>query len=983
MSEAHSPAPNNASLAALADSVAREASPQFRASASPLVTEDLAKRGVEQLFRLLAHQVGDPELDSVGPDILAGLRRWFHGGELVKLADRYEPFCKFLLRLIDPPKYAQLQIEAGNRLSAAKVLKALGLVTNKAMSTFESCPWESFPPPDVQGKPDFLEHVARTYVFRNVEDHQARVLNQREKAQVAESICVFLVWCAIKFDKEISCALTRARFFPYLEKARDRFAGIGARWVALATEARSPEEYRLLDPLSPVPDMPAASAEADADNLPNLHRATVVEAEPGAGKTTTLKVLAWKQAQALLAQPPCATHLPVYIDLKLLPLHPRSLKDAVQQELSASTAQISNPPWDSLLLLLDGLNEIDPQSQTNLKAEICDLLTKHQQMRVVVAGRPNSFGGEFQAAVVVLRRLNDQQLITLFRNALSDDAKARELFASVRANQSLSSWARTPLNAALIASLAQAGGLEALSNRAKAVRNFIRNFLRREATQAPPQTDEDTKERLLGFLALETKSAAELAFTRTKARSLLSTAKTKLVATTLDIPKFLRETINNHLLLVSGQDLQFAHEIYHDYLAASELEARDHSHPHLGAELAITHFAEPHWQECVRLYAGLTGRAGQLIQRGADKNPTLAWLLLREAPTQDAELREVVALAAYSVLEGDLRLSGNPAMAGACIPLLADLGRADLLEQAIIRQQSVLEPKGMWNLSEQERQAEGKKIQEALVPIGHGLLSVIRLGSLEQAAGKEGRFCEASRAAIRALKQIKATRALVVILASWTGKAFSPSSMMPGAIVQAIIDLGVESVLDNEVEKHNQLLLDWLQRAAEAGHAPAWHAYGRALRLAKQYYELGFDYEPAQALPWLRKAHDAGSQAATLDLALLLLDEPQLGADPREGQNLINLLSAKGDQDAIYVIAERQCSQNEPEVQRKGMETLLALAEQGFNKARRKLSHYRAEWLILDPAPHFEVPPWAAPLKARIDAVLKQSPSSKPRPTST
>jgi hypothetical protein len=96
--------------------------------------------------------LGDPELDSVGPDILAGLRRWFDGGELVKLADRYEPFCKFLLRLIDPPKYAQLQTEAGNRLSAAKVLKAFGLVTNKALSTFESCSWDKFPPPDVQGK---------------------------------------------------------------------------------------------------------------------------------------------------------------------------------------------------------------------------------------------------------------------------------------------------------------------------------------------------------------------------------------------------------------------------------------------------------------------------------------------------------------------------------------------------------------------------------------------------------------------------------------------------------------------------------------------------------------------------------------------------------------------------------------------------------------------------------------------------------------
>ena len=142
---------NVPSLDALAASVLHEVATPFRASTSTCVNEQTAKAGVEQLFRLLAHRVGDPELDSVGAEILAGLRRWFSGGELVKLADRYEPFSKFLLRLIAPSKYAQLQAEAGNRLSAAKVLKALGLVNNKAMSAFESCSWEQFPPPDVQG----------------------------------------------------------------------------------------------------------------------------------------------------------------------------------------------------------------------------------------------------------------------------------------------------------------------------------------------------------------------------------------------------------------------------------------------------------------------------------------------------------------------------------------------------------------------------------------------------------------------------------------------------------------------------------------------------------------------------------------------------------------------------------------------------------------------------------------------------------------
>ena len=98
----------------------------------------------------------------------------------------------------------------------------------------------------VVGQSDFLEHVARTYVFRNVDDHQARILNQRQKAQIAESVCVFLVWSVIKFSNEIGGALRTARFAGYLATVRDRFKDIDSRFVELTTEARSSEEYRFL-----------------------------------------------------------------------------------------------------------------------------------------------------------------------------------------------------------------------------------------------------------------------------------------------------------------------------------------------------------------------------------------------------------------------------------------------------------------------------------------------------------------------------------------------------------------------------------------------------------------------------------------------------------------------------------------------------------------------------------------------------------------
>lgn len=945
-------------LAGLKAKVLCEISPAFRASASPIIPDGEVQAAVELLFQLLAHRLGDEELDAVGEQIVVGLRRWFDDAELVKLADRYEPFCKFVLRVIDPSRFAQLQAETGNRLSAAKVLKALSLVNNKALSVFESCTWEQFPPAGVAGQPDFLEHVARTYVFRNVDDHQARVLNQRQKAEIAESFCVFLIWCVIRSSREIGSVLTSARFAGYLKDLRERFADSGTRFVELTAEARSPGEYRLLDPLSSSADPVSSEAEIDTSKLAEGHRVTAVEAEPGAGKTTTLQFLAWEQADGLLGGKPGYHQVPVYIELKLLSHRGQTIEAAVQQALHPAIGEAGRIPWDSLLLLVDGVNEVTTHLQMSFKAEVRDLLSRFSKLRVIIAGRPNSFRGEFEARIVVLQKLTDKQLANLFRRVLGDDGKAGELLASVRQSPFLSSWVRTPLHAAMVVAMAKREGIDALANYSSTVRRFVHGFLNREVVQAPGQTLLLTKERLLAKLAFKTKESGQFAFSKVAARWALET------------DKLLQEVLDNHLLQqADGEAMEFAHELYHDYFAATELETREQMQAGLGVEFALSHFSKVHWSECVRLFAGLSNSSRTLVERGAEKNPFLARQLLRDAGDEAPELAERVSDEAYCALSAELKSAAQATMAGECIFVLADLERSGLLEQAISEQRQAFEPRGKLTEEQQERQ------RQIIVPLANGLLLLVRLGLMEQKLGQEGRFCQAARSAIRGLERIKAARVLCAMMSAWTGSTFSESALIPGTVLDALIELGVDEVLDREDKSMNETLATWLKRASEAGFSKAWPAYGRVLRLARRVYvaDTGLQFDGESALKWLRQSHEARDSKGILELALLLVEEPEFADKAGEGERMLMQL-ARTNLEARYELGQRLLKGEDlPKKEAEGFEHLLSAAEGGHADAMREVNPSLCGRLVFDPSPHIDLPTWAKPYQGRLKALFPKN----------
>ncbi len=953
----------------LAKRVKQEVLRPFQDNPAPALTDVQVKQAVNLLFQVLNHEIGDADLDGVGGEIIAGLHRWIKKHDLVKLADRYEPFCKFLLSFLDPAKYAQLQQETSDRLSAAKVIKSLNLVSNKDFSLFECCRWQDFPPKEIVGKPGFIEHIARIYVYRNLDDHRARILSIHEKAQVAQSFCVFLVWTILKHEEQIRLKLTAARFSPYLNRIRDEFKTIGITYVELLSETRSAEEYRIVDPLLPVPDFPQDGQPLATSTLPDTNRITVIEAEPGAGKTTTLKYLAWKHADNMLStHHNGAWHVPVYLKLPLLEHEKSTIKSAVLQQMGLSGNLSKEIPWNSILLLIDGLNEVSLRAQAGYKTEINDIITRFSDVRTVVASRPNFFGGEFAACIVVLRRLTDKQLITLFRHALKSENEAEKLLAVVLQNQFLSSWSRVPLHAAMIAGHVQQKGLDGFSNHSKAIRHFLRKFLDKEA-KSPGQTFLTTKELLLSHLAFITKLSHISLFSRAVAINTLRTTTQNIGAITLDVPLFIQEVLANNLLQCSDEDkLQFTHELYHDYFTACELEAKEQHIPESGVEFVQSHFSDMHWFECIRLFAGLTGTSRTLIARGAELNPLLAWRLMKDANLREPELNQTVALAAYSVLEGSLYKEGIAAIAGACLPILASLERDDLVEQAIIRQQQVLVPVGLRKMPEDERREESERMQEAMVPLNYGLISVFRLANQEQQLSEEGCYCNAARAVIRACIKIKAARILAAILASWTGKTFEATSLVPSGVLEAIIDIGVDKVLTAEDSSLNDALAKWLTRASEAGFSKAWPAYGRIVTYP--YKTPGLKRNPTEVLKWLRKAHEGGDKSGTLQLALLLIEYPSVN-NIGEGERLLRELSQTHDLARFELGKLLMSSKRAEQDNAEGFDILLALAEKNHSDAHSEVFQLWCSWFVSDQTSfQLLLPNWAFPFELRLKALV-------------
>ncbi|HOY59696.1 MAG TPA: SEL1-like repeat protein [Verrucomicrobiota bacterium] len=125
---------------------------------------------------------------------------------------------------------------------------------------------------------------------------------------------------------------------------------------------------------------------------------------------------------------------------------------------------------------------------------------------------------------------------------------------------------------------------------------------------------------------------------------------------------------------------------------------------------------------------------------------------------------------------------------------------------------------------------------------------------------------------------------------------------------------------------------------------------------------------------WLRKSNDAGDSKGTLELALLLVEEPELANAEGEGEQMLRHL-AQTDIEARYELGVRlRKGENLPKNEAAGFELLLSAAESGHTAALFDVNPMLCGQPDVGPPPHIVLPSWAKPYQHRLEGLFPNNP---------
>lgn len=394
----------------------------------------------------------------------------------------------------------------------------------------------------------------------------------------------------------------------------------------------------------------------------------MIVGSPGSGKSMLLKHLAFAYAEGRLTDIP---NLPIPILLELHHLNEK-LDFTLEQHLVAELKHYEFPNAEyfveqnlrsgSLLLLLDGLDEVNSSERPAAIKKIRQLLEKRRECPAVITCRNAVYNEELADIVnqtLEVDEFTDQQIRSFLRpwgKHMQEDRSIEHLLQTLQDRPRIMALARNPLMLTIIAYLYTDTRIVLPHSRAEFYRQST-DFLLSKWHQERNRYDTPDKQIVLEHLALFFQdSAKERQQDRRSVDYQTVMDQVKIVLPRLnlkpdeDVRPLLKEIVYRSDLLRAidnSERYQFAHLTLQEYFAAERLlEDADGLFKRFSADPDT-------WRETVKLWCGLGTNSTVLIKKVYDQDPITAFECLADAKEVDPKLSEEIVANFKTKLNAD------------------------------------------------------------------------------------------------------------------------------------------------------------------------------------------------------------------------------------------------------------------------------------------------------------------------------------------
>jgi hypothetical protein len=385
-------------------------------------------------------------------------------------------------------------------------------------------------------------------------------------------------------------------------------------------------------------------------------RRLMIKGAPGAGKSMLLKHIVLSYAESGFAT--SGQSVPILLELHRLSDidKPKSINPYLVEALkmdgfpNADRFVAQGLENGTLLLLFDGLDEVNSAKRQEVVQKIKDLISQHSKSkcRVLITCRTQVYNGEFSEVVdqtLEVEEFTDQQIQSFLKpwqSSMHDDKSVEQLLRNLHDRPLIMALARNPLMLTIIAYLYTDTPFVLPHSRADFYRKST-DLLLDQWHQEHNKFDAKYKKSVLRHLALYNQDSGN--HQQTDRRSIdcltvIAEVKRVLPSLNIDIDKaelFLEEIVERSGLLLEidrGERYQFAHLTLQEYFAAAKLREDEQG--------LVKRFEKDHdaWREVVKLWCGLAEDSTNIIERIFDIDKNTAFECLADAQRVDEILAD-------------------------------------------------------------------------------------------------------------------------------------------------------------------------------------------------------------------------------------------------------------------------------------------------------------------------------------------------------